>query len=198
MKNILYKSTRGAEENITASAAVLKGLASDGGLFVPQEIPALDKSLEELSHMNYQEVAYEVMKLFLSDYTEEELKYCISHAYDDKFDTPEIAPLAKAGGAYYLELFHGATIAFKDMALSILPYLMTTAAKKNHAENDIVILTATSGDTGKAALAGFCGCTPYQNYCLLSQGRRQPDSEKTDGDPERGQYAGGRRERQFR
>ena len=155
MKNILYKSTRGAEENITASAAVLKGLASDGGLFVPQEIPALDKSLEELSHMNYQEVAYEVMKLFLSDYTEEELKYCISHAYDDKFDTPEIAPLAKAGGAYYLELFHGATIAFKDMALSILPYLMTTAAKKNHAENDIVILTATSGDTGKAALAGF-------------------------------------------
>ena len=95
------------------------------------------------------------MKLFLTDFTEEELKYCITKAYDAKFDTEEIAPLVKADGAYYLELFHGSTIAFKDMALSILPYLLTTAAKKNHVENDIVILTATSGDTGKAALAGF-------------------------------------------
>ena len=95
------------------------------------------------------------MKLFLTDYTEEELKYCIEHAYDSKFDTEEIAPLVSAGGAYYLELFHGATIAFKDMALSILPYLMTTAAKKNDLKEEIVILTATSGDTGKAALAGF-------------------------------------------
>jgi threonine synthase len=105
--------------------------------------------------MTYQETAYEVMKLFLTDYTEEELKYCINSAYDKKFDTDVIAPLAKVEDAYYLELFHGATIAFKDMALSILPYLMTTAAKKNQVKNDIVILTATSGDTGKAALAGF-------------------------------------------
>ena len=95
------------------------------------------------------------MKLFLTDFTEEELKACIAGAYDKKFDTDVIAPLAKVEGAYYLELFHGATIAFKDMALSILPYLMTTAAKKNHIKNEIVILTATSGDTGKAALAGF-------------------------------------------
>lgn len=105
--------------------------------------------------MSYQETAYEVMKLFLTDFTEEELKHCINSAYDSKFDTEEIAPLVDADGAYYLELFHGATIAFKDMALSILPYLMTTAAKKNHVKNEIVILTATSGDTGKAALAGF-------------------------------------------
>ena len=91
------------------------------------------------------------MKLLLTDYTEEELKYCISHAYDSKFDTEEIAPLSEAGGAYFLELYHGSTIAFKDMALSILPYLMTTAAKKNAVKNEIVILTATSGDTGKAA-----------------------------------------------
>ena len=91
----------------------------------------------------------------LSDFTEEELRYCINSAYDSKFDTEEIAPLVKADGAYYLELFHGSTIAFKDMALSILPYLMTTSAKKNHVENEIVILTATSGDTGKAAMAGF-------------------------------------------
>lgn len=95
------------------------------------------------------------MKLFLTDYTEEELKSCIANAYDDKFDTEEIAPLAKADGAYFLELYHGSTIAFKDMALSILPHLMTTAAKKNHADKEIVILTATSGDTGKAAMAGF-------------------------------------------
>lgn len=153
--NITYQSTRGGESGLTASLAVLKGLADDGGLFMPTSIPKLDVPMEKLAEMTYQETAYEVMKLFLTDYTEEELKYCISHAYDSKFDTEEIAPLVKADGAYYLELFHGSTIAFKDMALSILPYLMTTAAKKNHVENDIVILTATSGDTGKAAMAGF-------------------------------------------
>lgn len=152
---INYSSTRGGENNVTASMAILKGLAADGGLFMPDHIPALDCSLEELSHKTYQEVAYAVMKQFLTDFTEEELKTCIERAYDSKFDTEEIAPLVKADGAYYLELFHGSTIAFKDMALSILPHLMTVSAKKNHAENTIVILTATSGDTGKAAMAGF-------------------------------------------
>lgn len=152
---VLYESTRGAEKNVTASQAILKGLASDGGLYVPQQIPKFDIALDSLVGMTYQETAYTVMKQFLTDYTEEELKYCISHAYDEKFDTEDIAPLAKADGMYFLELFHGKTIAFKDMALSILPYLMTTAAKKNHVKNEIVILTATSGDTGKAAMAGF-------------------------------------------
>ena len=152
---INYSSTRGGENNVTASMAILKGLAADGGLFMPDHIPALDCSLEELSHKTYQEVAYAVMKQFLTDFTEEELKTCIERAYDSKFDTEEIAPLVKADGAYYLELFHGSTIAFKDMALSILPHLMIVSAKKNHAENTIVILTATSGDTGKAAMAGF-------------------------------------------
>lgn len=155
MMNIMYKSTRNSNEFSTASKAILKGLAPDGGLYVPETVPTLEKTLKELSDCTYQEVAYEVMKLFFTDYTEEELKYCIDHAYDSKFDTEEIAPLAKVNDAYYLELFHGPTIAFKDMALSILPYLMTTAAKKNQIENEIVILTATSGDTGKAALAGF-------------------------------------------
>ena len=155
MAELLYGSTRGGETGVTASQAVLKGLANDGGLYVPERIPTLDVTMDELAGMTYQETAYAVMKQFLTDYTEEELKYCISHAYDEKFDTEEIAPLAKAGGMYFLELFHGKTIAFKDMALSILPYLMTTAAKKNHAKNEIVILTATSGDTGKAAMAGF-------------------------------------------
>ena len=153
--NLLYKSTRDAEKTVTASQAILKGLADDGGLFVPVSIPKLPVSLGELKEMTYQEIAYTFMKEFLTDFTEEELKSCIAKAYDSKFDTEEIAPLAKVEDAYYLELFHGATIAFKDMALSILPHLLTTSAKKNQVKNEIVILTATSGDTGKAALAGF-------------------------------------------
>ena len=152
---VLYRSTRGGSNPVKASEAILKGLSDDGGLFVPDYIPAMDKSLTELAQMTYQEVAYEVMKLFFTDFTEEELKNCINKAYDSKFDTEEIAPLVEAQGTYYLELFHGATIAFKDMALSILPHLLITSAKKNNIRNEIVILTATSGDTGKAALAGF-------------------------------------------
>ena len=153
--NLLYKITRNAEHTATASEAILKGLAEDGGLFVPVQIPKLDVTMEELKTMSYQETAYAVMKQFLTDFTEEELKGCIARAYDSKFDTEVIAPLVKVGDTYHLELFHGATIAFKDMALSILPHLLTTAAKKNQVKNEIVILTATSGDTGKAALAGF-------------------------------------------
>ncbi|MDF2538356.1 MAG: hypothetical protein K0S76_1377 [Herbinix sp.] len=153
--NLMYKSTRDSGNRVLASQAVLQGLSADGGLFVPENIPVLEKSMDELSGLDYRELAYEVMKLYLTDYTEDELKDCIKKAYDDKFDTPEIAPLIKIGQAYYLELFHGATIAFKDMALSVLPHLLTTAAKKNNVQEEIVILTATSGDTGKAALAGF-------------------------------------------
>ncbi len=153
--NVTYTSTRGSQTPHTASAAILKGLAEDGGLFVPDHIPALPVSLEALTKMTYQETAYAVMHAFLTDYTEEELKECIDRAYDDKFDVPEIAPIVRVGNRYHLELFHGATIAFKDMALSILPHLMVKAAAKNHMEKEIVILTATSGDTGKAALAGF-------------------------------------------
>ena len=181
--DLLYSSTRNGEEKVTASKAILKGLADDGGLFVPESIPKLDVTIEELAKMSYQETAYAVMKLFFTDFTEEELKNCINKAYDNKFDTEEIAPLVEADGAYYLELFHGATIAFKDMALSILPHLLTTAAKKNQVNNEIVILTATSGDTGKAALAGFAdvegtkivvfypkdGVSPIQKQQMVTQ-----------------------------
>ena len=153
--SILYSSTRDASVKVSASQAILKGLAADGGLFVPDSIPTFDKSLEDFSKMSYKEVAYNVMKLLLDDFTEEELKHCIDNAYDSKFDNPKMAPLVKVNDTYFLELFHGKTIAFKDMALSILPHLLTTSAKKNNVKNDIVILTATSGDTGKAALAGF-------------------------------------------
>ncbi|MBE5958309.1 MAG: threonine synthase [Lachnospiraceae bacterium] len=178
MKEILYRSTRSTEGTLKASEAILKGLADDGGLFVPVEIPKLEASVEELSKMSYQEVAYEVMKLFFSDFTEEELKNCIAKAYDSKFDTEEIAPLAEVEGAYYLELFHGATIAFKDMALSILPHLLTTSAKKNNVKNKIVILTATSGDTGKAALAGFADVEGTSIIVFYPNGGVSPIQEK--------------------
>ncbi len=152
---LFYKSTRDSGVRVTASQAILQGLSEDGGLFVPETVPSFDVSMKELAEMTYQETAYAVMSRFLTDFTEEELKECIEKAYDSKFDLPQIAPLVKAEGAYYLELFHGATIAFKDMALSILPHLMTVSARKNQVKKEIVILTATSGDTGKAALAGF-------------------------------------------
>ena len=174
----LYKSTRSDSKTFTASEAILKGLADDGGLFVPTSIPALDVSIEELSKMDYKEVAYNVMKNFLSDFTEEELKGCINKAYDSKFDTEEIAPLVEVEGAYYLELFHGSTIAFKDMALSILPHLLTTSAKKNNINNEIVILTATSGDTGKAAMAGFADVPGTRIIVFYPAGGVSPIQEK--------------------
>ena len=119
--DLMYKSTRNNEERVTASEAILKGLANDGGLYAPEQIPSLQVSLEDLTKMSYQEIAYVVMKEFLTDFTEEELKHCINSAYDKKFDIPGIAAMHEADGAHFLELFHGATIAFKDMALSILP-----------------------------------------------------------------------------
>lgn len=183
MNNTKYVSTRGNGGTITASEAILKGISPDGGLYVPEEFPKLDKNLDELIKMNYQELAYEVLKVFLTDFTEEELKNCIRNSYDEKFDTDVIAPVVKHGDYFFLELFHGKTIAFKDMALSILPHLLTTAAKKNKVSKEIVILTATSGDTGKAALEGFAnvkgtkiivffpedGVSPVQKRQMLTQ-----------------------------
>ena len=181
--DIKYVSTRGDKEKVTASQAILRGIAPDGGLYVPETFPKLDKSLTELKGLNYREIAYEVMKFFLTDFTEEELKACIDSAYDSKFDTEEIVPMKEADGLIYLELFHGPTLAFKDMALSILPYLMVTSAKKNNLKEKIIILTATSGDTGKAALAGFAdvegtgiivfypkdGVSPFQRQQMVTE-----------------------------
>ena len=127
-----YQSTRGGERGVSPSLAIVKGLAKDGGLFVPESIPKLPLSLRELSELSYQDLAYEIMKLYLTDFTEEELRFSVESAYDQKFDTAEIAPVVKKGGYYYLELFHGKTLAFKDMALSILPYLMKVSTKKNN------------------------------------------------------------------
>ncbi|HFI0057123.1 TPA: threonine synthase [Streptococcus suis] len=152
---LVYQSTRDAKNTVSASQAILQGLATDGGLFTPLSAPAVDLNFDQLKDASYQEVAELILSAFLDDFTADELDYCITNAYDSKFDTPAIAPVVKLKGQYNLELFRGSTIAFKDMALSILPYLMTTAAKKHGLENEIVILTATSGDTGKAAMAGF-------------------------------------------
>ena len=195
---VLYRSTRGNEEGVSASKAILEGLASDGGLFVPQALPSFDKTLDEFAQMDYRQTAYEVMKLLLTDFTEEELRYCIDKAYDGKFDTEAIAPLAEVKNAWYLELFHGPTIAFKDMALSILPYLMTTAAKKNQIKNEIVILTATSGDTGKAALAGFADVPGTRIMVFYPKDGVSPIQEKQMVDPDRRKHPRDRYPRKFR
>ncbi|MBR1763925.1 MAG: threonine synthase [Ruminococcus sp.] len=153
-----YKSTRDSSVNVTSAQAIAQGISKDGGLFVPSEIPAL--SLEEiaaLGKLSYAERAFFVFSKYLTDFTEADIRYCVEGAYNDKnFDSDNIAELAHLfDGTYMLELWHGPTCAFKDMALQILPYLLTTSAKKLNVEGKIVILVATSGDTGKAALEGF-------------------------------------------
>lgn len=152
---IKYQSTRGSQNYKTAAQAVIQGIAEDKGLYVPDAIPALPKKIEEMAGKSYKEIAFEIIKAFFTDYTAEEMQHCVDGAYDSKFEEAEIVPIKEAGGANFLELYHGKTAAFKDMALSILPYLLTTAMKKENEDKKICILTATSGDTGKAALEGF-------------------------------------------
>jgi threonine synthase len=154
-KNLYYKSTRGDKKRVLSTEAIIKGIADDGGLFVPETIPQINKDLYKLKSTDYKELAFLIMKEFLTDYRQDELKNCITRAYDSKFDAEIIAPLSKKMGVYFLELYHGPTLAFKDMALSLLPHLLKKAARKLNLNQEIVILTATSGDTGKAALQGF-------------------------------------------
>jgi len=156
LKEIHYNSTRGLNVNYTASQAILKGISEDGGLFVPDSIPSVnEEELQKFKNMTYKELALCIIGKFFTDFSESELKKCIDLAYDNKFESDELVPVKKVGDVSYLELFHGPTLAFKDMALCLLPHLMKTAAKKQNLHKKIVILTATSGDTGKAALEGF-------------------------------------------
>ena len=150
-----YRSTRGSERILRGAQAIIQGIAEDKGLYVPAEFPKLPCRIEDLEGKTYQEIAKTVIGAFLDDFTAEEMAYCVDSAYDEKFEAEEIAPIVKAGDAHFLELYHGKTAAFKDMALSILPYLLTTSLKKENEDKKICILTATSGDTGKAALEGF-------------------------------------------
>lgn len=152
--SIEYKSTRGGAQ-VNCVEAIIKGIADDGGLYIPAEIPSLDKSFSELKEMDYRTLAKYVMGKFFPDFTEQELAKCVDGAYDEKFSKSEIVPLESIGKANFLELYHGPTLAFKDMALSILPHFISTAMKKLNYSDEVVILTATSGDTGKAALEGF-------------------------------------------
>ena len=152
---IKYESTRGSKNTLSSAAAVIQGIAEDKGLYVPDHIPALPFEIKDMQGKSYKEIAKAVIGAFFTDYTSEEMQYCIDGAYTGKFEAEEIVPLVKAGDAYFLELYHGRTAAFKDMALSILPYLLTTAMKKENEDKKVCILTATSGDTGKAALEAF-------------------------------------------
>ena len=153
-----YISTRNKEISVGPSEAIIQGISRDGGLFVPVNIPQV--SLEELRKLNYQDLAFEIMSKFFTDF-EKDLRACIERAYDDKFDTDLIAPLVKVGEDYCLELYHGPTLAFKDMALSILPHLLKHSLKINGENKEVVILTATSGDTRKGCSRRLCKCRKY-------------------------------------
>lgn len=153
-----YLSTRDKQIKLSSAEAIKKGLSVEGGLFVPEQIPNMEPhEIEGLAEQSYNERAYTILRKFLTDFTEEELKDCIGRAYTkEKFETANIAPVYKLSEAvYFLELWHGPTCAFKDMALQILPHLLTTSMKKTNEQDEVVILVATSGDTGKAALEGF-------------------------------------------
>ena len=180
-----YTSTRNANIKVSAATAISQGISEDGGLFVPESIPALSKAdFERISALDYIEIAKQVLKLYLTDFTEEELDYCVNGAYRDTFDNNQPAPLKKLdNGEYILELWHGPTCAFKDLALQLLPFLLTTSAKKV-GEGRTVILVATSGDTGKAALEGFADVENtdivvfYPNNGVSPMQKLQMDTQK--------------------
>ncbi|MDR0904283.1 MAG: threonine synthase [Ruminococcus sp.] len=153
---MLYESTRNNTVKIPAAKAIVKGISEEGGLFVPSSLPGISESeLKMMENLSYSERAEIVFTKFFTDFTQEEISYCVRAAYGDNFDVPEVAKIVEVGDAQILELWHGPTSAFKDMALQILPFLMTTSMKKIDNSDEIIILTATSGDTGKAALEGF-------------------------------------------
>lgn len=155
---MFYTSTRDNSVRVTASKAITDGISPDGGLYIPVEIPALSADeLKALCNADYKERAKKVLGLYLTDFSKDELDYCVEGAYKEgKFSSEKVAPVVKLhDNVSILELFKGPTCAFKDMALQILPYLLTVSAKKNLKDKEIVILVATSGDTGKAALEGF-------------------------------------------
>lgn len=153
--NQFYESTRDENVKKQASEAILQGLSEEGGLFVLRDLQTKKLDVNALIGKDYYTVAKAVFALFLNDFSEEEIAACVHNAYEHKFSNEEITPLVKLKDAYVLELFHGPTSAFKDVGLSMLPQLIKTSLTKSEMKDDILILTATSGDTGKAALEGF-------------------------------------------
>jgi threonine synthase len=150
-----YESTRSQNLKNSASIAVLRGIADDGGLYVMRDLEQKKINIQSLINKSYSEMAELIIKEMLDDFSEKKIQDCVSKAYTNKFSTEKITPIVKVGDNFITELFHGPTSAFKDVALSILPHLMTTAYEANDIEGEVIVLTATSGDTGKAALEGF-------------------------------------------
>ena len=179
----LLTSTRDTEVSIDYTNAIIKGLAENGGLFVPKRFNKIDFSNPKFLNMEYKDYVIEVLSSFIDNIDYDDLKKIVNISYDDKFDTNEIAPLKKINEKFIVELYHGPTLAFKDMALSILPNLLKFSKEKNNINEKTVILTATSGDTGKAALEGFAnvenldiivffpmnGVSPIQKRQMLTQ-----------------------------
>ena len=179
-----YRSTRGSKENTLNSAtAIIQGLAPDGGLYVPTDFPHANFKLEDLPKLSYKQIAAMVISLFFDDYSKEQIQSAVLNAYSEQWDDRSIVPIEKHDHNFYMELFHGPTLAFKDIALQMLPQLMTRAVQIEKIDRDIIILTATSGDTGTASMRGFAnqqgtnvivfypegGVSPVQLKQMLSQ-----------------------------
>ena len=179
-----YRSTRGAKDNaLNSPAAIIQGLAQDGGLYVPVDFPKANFKLEDLPKLSYKQIAAMIISLFFDDFSKDQIKSAIINAYSEQWDDRSIVPIEKHNDNFYMELFHGPTLAFKDIALQMLPQLMTRAVKIEKIDRDIIILTATSGDTGTASMRGFAnqkgtrvivfypegGVSPVQLKQMLSQ-----------------------------
>ena len=171
-----YRSTRGSiDDTLNAPQAIIKGLADDGGLLVPVKFPFSSLPIEKLAKMTYQQIVQLILNLFFDDFTSEQLQKGIEQAYGEQWDNKQITPISNShSNNYYLELFHGPTLAFKDIALQILPYLMTSAVTIEQISNKIIILTATSGDTGTAAMRGFSNQSGTQVIVFYPHGGVSP------------------------
>lgn len=181
-----YRSTRDSKVYLDPKEALLKGISDEGGLFIPEAFPRLG-NIENMLEMKYKDLSYYILGKFFTDFTPDELSKCVNGAYNDiNFSNPHIAPIRKTNDRYFIELYHGRTSAFKDMALSIFPYFIQTALKDSKDFNDIVILVATSGDTGKAALEGFKNldnikiATLYPENGVSSIQKRQMQTQEGD------------------
>ena len=155
LKKMKYFSTRNPKILRTPAEAILEGLAPDGGLYMPADLSDIAFPMEKLPEMSVRDISVTVLSRLFTDFTEAELTAAVSAAYDSSFPGGDIAPLRRVGDGYVLELYHGPTCAFKDVALSLLPHLLTASRDKCGVTDEICILTATSGDTGSAALSGF-------------------------------------------
>ena len=167
-----FHSTRSTTDSLTSKQAIRKGIADDGGLFVTDSLGETHVDIASLAGKSYQQIAFDVLSVLLPDYTEAELKECIDEAYGPQWSDEKITPVKPLGDDYVMELFNGPTSAFKDVALQILPRFMArTTPADGDADEKIMIVTATSGDTGKAALAGFADAAGTASPCSIRKAR---------------------------